>query len=222
MVQLQFTVTATDLNGNSSNCYFNVTINDVELPILTGCPNDIIVSSDNGQCDASVFWQPITPSDNCPGVSLVSSHISGQTFPLGTTEVTYIATDASGNTAQCSFNVTVEDNELPTIIYQDITVQLDINGNVAITPADIDNGSYDNCGIDSLSISISNFNCTNVGLNTINFTVTDVNGNSSTTTANVTVEDNVAPVASCKDITVQLDASGNASITAADIDNRFS
>jgi hypothetical protein len=35
----------------------------------------------------------------------------------------------------------------------------------------------------------------------------------------VTVEDTIPPVAICQDITVQLDATGNASITGADIDN---
>src|SRR5690606_15273069 len=47
----------------------------------------------------------------------------------------------------------------------------------------------------------------------------DVNGNVSTCTSNVTVEDNVVPAAICQDITVQLDGTGNATITGNDIDN---
>jgi hypothetical protein len=43
-------------------------------------------------------------------------------------------------------------------------------------------------------------------------TVTDNNGNVSTCSATVTVEDNIAPEALCQNITIQLDASGNASI----------
>ncbi|MEZ5006911.1 MAG: hypothetical protein R2753_02035 [Chitinophagales bacterium] len=50
-------------------------------------------------------------------------------------------------------------------------------------------------------------------------TVTDNNNNVSTCTATVTVEDNVAPVATCQDVTVQLDASGNGSTTATAVDN---
>ena len=38
----------------------------------------------------------------------------------------------------------------------------------------------------------------------------------------VTVNDNEAPAAACKNITVNLDASGNATITAADINNNSS
>jgi hypothetical protein len=43
--------------------------------------------------------------------------------------------------------------------------------------------------------------------------VTDANGNTSTCDATVTVEDNVAPTAICQNITVQLDATGNVTIT---------
>jgi hypothetical protein len=49
--------------------------------------------------------------------------------------------------------------------------------------------------------------------------VTDANGNTSTCDATVTVEDNIAPTAICQDITVQLDATGNVTITSAQIDN---
>ena len=52
-------------------------------------------------------------------------------------------------------------------------------------------------------------------------TVTDVNGNQSTATATVTVVDDVAPVASAQDVTIDLDASGNASISTDDIDEWF-
>ena len=50
-------------------------------------------------------------------------------------------------------------------------------------------------------------------------TVTDVHGNTDTCTSTATVQDNVDPDAPCKDLTAQLDGTGNASITGADIDN---
>ena len=49
-------------------------------------------------------------------------------------------------------------------------------------------------------------------------TVTDVSGNISTVMRSVTVTDTVAPTAICQNITVQLDANGDVSINAADID----
>src|SRR5690606_35134783 len=40
---------------------------------------------------------------------------SGSEFPIGTTTNTYVVTDAAGNTATCSFTITVTDEEVPTI-----------------------------------------------------------------------------------------------------------
>ncbi len=137
----------------------------------------------------------------------------------GTYLVTYTIPASGGcGIETTTTNVTI-DNDPPVAVCQDITVQLDASGNVTITPAQIDNGSNDTCGIDYLSLDITTFDCTNIGANTVTLTVTDLSGNTDTCTATVTVEDNVAPIAICKDITVQLDASGNASILAADIDN---
>ncbi len=105
-------------------------------------------------------------------------------------------------------------------ICQDVTVQLDASGNGSTTAAAVDNGSSDACGILSLSLDQAAFTCADLGNNTVTLTVTDNNGNTSTCTATVTVEDNVAPVANCVgDFTLNLDASGFASITAADINN---
>ena len=36
-----------------------------------------------------------------------------------------MVTDAAGNTVTCSFDVTVEDNELPTVVCEDLIVYLD-------------------------------------------------------------------------------------------------
>jgi len=72
----------------------------------------------------------------------------------------------------------------------------------------------------TLAISPSSFDCTNIGANTVTLTVTDESGNSSTCTTTVTVADTVAPTATCAaDFTVQLDASGAATITTAQINN---
>jgi hypothetical protein len=65
-------------------------------------------------------------------------------------------------------------------------------------PIAVDNGSNDACGIQSLVLSQTAFVCSEVGANTETLTVTDVNGNVSTCTTVVTVEDNVAPMPSAK------------------------
>jgi hypothetical protein len=214
------TYTATDDGGLTTDCSFTVTITDAEDPVLSACPTNITVSNDLGACTAVVTFSAPAATDNCPGVTVAQTAglTSGSAFPLGTTTVTFTATDAAGNNVSCSFDVTVNDNEQPNAVCQPFTVNLDASGSGSITAADIDGGSTDNCGIASLSASQTSFGCSDVGANNVTLTVTDVNGNVNTCVAVVTVVDNVAPQALCQNATVQLNASGSATITAGDVD----
>ncbi len=78
---------------------------------------------------------------------------------------------------------------------------------------------YDNCTIASIESTQTEFDCSHAGENIVTLTVTDVNGNATSCDATVTIVDKTPPVAVCQDITIQLDASGNAFITPDDIDN---
>jgi hypothetical protein len=85
-------------------------------PTINNCPANITgVSNDPGLCTAVVSWTPPSASDGCQLASFVPDHNPGEAFPVGTTLVTYTATDASNNTAFCSFNVGVVDAENPTL-----------------------------------------------------------------------------------------------------------
>ncbi|QTN39569.1 hypothetical protein HZ996_10615 [Cryomorphaceae bacterium] len=212
------TLTVTDENGNTDQCTATVTVEDNIDP--TAICQDITIQLDaSGNASISTSDIDNGSADNC-GIDNISLDIT--TFDctnVGPNTVTLTVTDENGNTDQCTATVTVEDNIDPTAICQDITIQLDASGNASISTSDIDNGSADNCGIDNISLDITTFDCTNVGPNTVTLTVTDENGNTDQCTATVTVEDNIDPTAICQDITIQLDASGNASISTSDIDN---
>ncbi|WP_299584638.1 PKD-like domain-containing protein, partial [uncultured Sunxiuqinia sp.] len=109
-------------------------------------------------------------------------------------------TDNNGNSSTCTATVTIEDTVDPIAVCQNITVQLDATGNVTITGSDIDNGSNDNCTASAnltFALDQTNFDCNDLGSNTIRLTVTDEHGNTSTCTAVVTVEDNENPTISC-------------------------
>jgi len=139
---------------------------------------------------------------------------------VGQNTVTLTVTDINGKIDQATAIVSIEDNTLPLALCKNIIKGLDAAGDATIVGADVDNGSSDACGIANLSVSPDSFTCENVGAtNTVTLIVTDDNGNTSNCTATVTVEDKVAPDARCKDITIQLDYYGDASITAADVDN---
>lgn len=199
---------------------FDIVVTDQTPPTIT-CPADFTVDSDPGNCDAMVNYQEPIGTDDNPGTTtdLMSGIQSGGIFQLGTTTTTFLATDAAGNTASCSFSVTVKDHEAPVAQCKSVTVAIDGSGFAAITDADINNGSSDNCGIKSIVVQNYSFDCSQLGANTATLVVTDNSGNIATCPATVTVEDNIAPVAICQNVTIDLDASGNASIAATDVDN---
>ncbi|MEM7575244.1 MAG: HYR domain-containing protein, partial [Bacteroidota bacterium] len=106
-----FTFAGMDEVENVGLCSFTVTVLDTIPPMVT-CPADIITTADDGLCGTNVnFATPV--SDNCPDVTLTVVPASGSFFDVGTTTVMVTATDASGNITSCSFDVTVEDNEVP-------------------------------------------------------------------------------------------------------------
>lgn len=171
-----------------------------ESPVIV-CPNDITANNDPGLCGAVVNFSPavaIDPEDGVISTTQTAGPSSGSLFPVGVTTVTFSTTDSDGNTSTCTFEVTVVDNEAPNAICQNITIDLDpATGMASITAADVDNGSTDNCGIDSMTLDISSFDCSMIGENTVTLTVTDGVGNASTCTAIVTVQDTTAPEIVC-------------------------
>ncbi len=86
-------------------------------------------------------------------------------------------------------NLNIVDNVPPTAICKNISVTPNVGtGSVTITGADVDNGSTDNAGIATLTVSPSTFTCANVGTPvTVTLTVTDTSGNTATCTSTVTV-----------------------------------
>ncbi|HEX2900098.1 MAG TPA: HYR domain-containing protein, partial [Bacteroidia bacterium] len=212
------TLTVTDVNGNSSTCMATVTIEDLVAPNAI-CQNVTVQLDNTGNGSTTASAVDNGSTDNCAIASLSLSQTAFTCSEVGANTEVLTVTDVNGNTSTCTTTITVEDNVAPVAICQDVTVQLDNTGNGATTASAVDNGSTDACGIQSLVLSQSAFVCSEVGVNTEVLTVTDVNGNSTTCTTTITVEDNVAPNAVCQNITVQLDNTGNASITAAQVDN---
>src|SRR5207249_2126064 len=107
------TSTARDSSGNSSQCTFTVTVNDTQPPQIT-CPANLTVNTAPGVCASNVTFA-VSATDNCAVASISSSPASGFAFPLGTTTVTSTARDSSGNASTCTFTVTVNDTQPPTI-----------------------------------------------------------------------------------------------------------
>ncbi|UJH91195.1 HYR domain-containing protein [Antarcticibacterium sp. 1MA-6-2] len=108
------TFEATGSDGNTVQCDFTVIVIDNENPVFYSCPSDVTLTAPVGQTSAAVNYSAPTARDNCGEPTITTSGpVSGSQFPVGTTTVTFTATDASGGTATCSFKVTVEPNDIP-------------------------------------------------------------------------------------------------------------
>src|SRR5690606_22853651 len=138
---------------------------------------------------------------------------------IGENMVLLTVMDSGGNASTCQSVVTVVDSIAPTVICKDADLFLDESGTAAIQFMDVDGGSSDACGIQSLTVDFDSFTCENVGENLVELTAVDNNGNSSSCQAVVTVRDTMAPEVVCRDIEIYLDNNGGAIIKAADVNN---
>jgi len=167
------TWTATDCAGNTATWIQTVTIDDNTPPVLSSQPGNLTVA-----CAADIPGnQGISATDNCGGPVNVDFSQTGFPIPYpnpGLIINTWTATDCAGNSASWSQTVTVDDNIPPVALCRDITVTLDVNGEVEIDPSDVDNGSYDNCGTVTLAVEPSLFDCDDVGVQQVELTVSDL------------------------------------------------
>jgi len=102
--QTIITWTATDASANTANASQSVTVADNEPPTLV-VPADFVVNA-TSPVSAVVTYEVIA-RDNVAVASVNCSPASGATFPLGTTNVTCMASDPSGNRASATFHVAV-------------------------------------------------------------------------------------------------------------------
>lgn len=215
------TLTATNVCGAPS-CSFTVTVNDTENPTIT-CNAPIVVGNDEGQCGAIVTYT-VTSGDNCPGQTVVQTAglPSGSFFPKGVTTNTFVVTDASSNTATCSFTVTVNDTEAPGITCPaDVTVNCQDDNSSASTGTAT---ATDNCtDVESIVITQSQTSTqTATGAGHYNYVInrtwraTDESGNFSECTQTITVRDITAPVITCP-ANVTLNCQNNNTSTATGV-----
>jgi hypothetical protein len=113
---------AVDSGNNTGTCQMTITVADNEMPVLSCPPNQNLVT-DFRVSFASVAFSGLlsnlTLQDNSgesltPRTDLFTGQAGGP-FSIGTTLLTFLTTDRSGNTGQCSLNITVRDAENPQL-----------------------------------------------------------------------------------------------------------
>jgi Cohesin domain/HYR domain len=195
------TWTITDKCGNSNTKTQTVTVQDTIAPQFLGLSDTITVQSASfpptTNCTVPVQLNPGLPSIFSECAPLAECTVNSVSFfpallnpitpnvldvsgnyPVGITRVIFDVTDPSGNNRKDTVYVKVIDNSTPTAICKNnIVVSLGSNGQGSITANDVNLNSTDNCGIASLVLNQTTFDCQDLGINTVVMTATDVFSN---------------------------------------------
>ncbi len=221
------TFTADDGNGNTATCSFTVSLADA-LPPMILCPADQTVAADascmaavgdltglaSGLADNCTLATDIAVSQAPAANSTLSGHLSTQT-------ITLIASDASGNTATCTFNLQIQDEQPPAIqCPPDQTVAADAACSAAVGDLrDLAFGLSDNCAAPG-AISISQMPAAATVLQghndaeLVTFTADDGNGNTASCSFTLQLKDISPPTIRCPaDQTVAADANCQALVS---------
>jgi hypothetical protein len=193
--------TATDSASNESTDDFDITVVDSTAPALT-LPS-LVTAEATGPTGAAVAYAA-TASDLVDGsVDPSCLPASGSTFALGTTTVTCTAIDVAGSSTSGSFEVDVVDTTNPVLDVPDPITGVEATGpdgaivTYAVGATDI---ADDSPSVSCAPLSGATFE---VGTTTVDCTATDADGNTSTESFTVTVDDTTAPVLSPDEVVVE-------------------
>ncbi|MEP7196435.1 MAG: cohesin domain-containing protein [Saprospiraceae bacterium] len=217
-------------------CIQLLEIVDNEAPYLH-CPYNSEVTTDgNYKCEATVTLSPAIVFDSCgspvkvdieyPGGFLKNSNGGTIKLPVGDNVITYIAYDNCYNSTTCTTIVSVLDKTAPVVVCdRETVVSLSLDGRAHVYAKTFDDGSYDDCHIDSFLVRrmfdgpcdndlvqdpflpYVEFCCADVGQKImVVFRAKDKHGNYNDCMVEVEVQDKIKPI--CKapaDITIGCD-----------------
>ncbi len=192
-----------------------------EVNVVEPAQLDIDVDDTEASCGASNGQLTVMVTGGTPNFTLVWEN--GETTPtitgLAADYYSLSVTDANDCTESFEIYLGVDDDVPPTILGNDITLELDANGQATIQPSDVDNGSTDNCEITAYNLGQLSFDCSDLGDNSVVYSITDAGLNMATANIIVTVLDNTAPVLNLQNTTLVIGATGSATLTPALINN---
>ena len=136
-----------------------IKIFDTTPPSTMNCPADVTISTGSNSCLGATLLTFPDWTDNCSTIDVVvtadNGSISGNIIfdlPIGTTVVTFTATDDCGNVAICEYDITVEDQVPPSVTCDGRTVSLGMGGTTMVSAETlagiegIDMDYWDHCG----------------------------------------------------------------------------
>jgi hypothetical protein len=181
------TLLVTGSRGGSASGTARVIVLDDTPPVISPTA-DIIISNDLNQCGAIVEFPQPTATDTCsPVASITCTPASGSFFPVGTTTVQCVASDAAGNESTASFAVTVYDLQPPCIFCPADIVVTNAH-NAAASVVTYSPGANDNCpGLNPPVCNPPSGSAFAPGIHTVRCSVTDAAGGLAWCSFHVTV-----------------------------------
>ena len=220
----------TDVNGNAAIAVTQtVTVTDTQKPVITANGNKNFVS-DFGQCGAIVVVSA-TATDNCSVTNAVVGTRSDAAainalYPVGTTTITWNVTDVNGNAATPVVQtVVVRDLQIPVINGTVVSIDSNTDANACGATVTVSSPTAsDNCSVGApVGTRSDNLALTAlypIGTTTITWRVSDIYGNVAVpTTTTIKVKDMVLPTVRTRNIPVQLNVGGFATIVAAQVND---
>lgn len=195
--------TATDDSFNTDTASFDVTLQDTTGPEITNIDPPPFNSAEPfvllpGASTFQLVWGPIDAQDPDPNLDVSCSvgvldpdlplYTFVHSFGIGTTTVVCTASDSSGNQTMGQFDVTVLDEEAPTItLIGDAAITIDSGPGPYVDPgaSAVDNADGDVSA--SIQIDSSAIDTTTAGTYTVLISATDSSGNAAQLTRTVTV-----------------------------------
>ncbi|MCB0525207.1 MAG: HYR domain-containing protein [Lewinellaceae bacterium] len=108
------------------------------IPPMIFCPPSQIINLAPQRCDTVLFYSVNATDDQGQvSLSLLDGLASGSPFPAGATVCIWKATDQAGNTATCSFTMSVLEPMPPPQCRSQTSIFLDANCNKTINPFEI-------------------------------------------------------------------------------------
>ncbi len=222
----------TNACGTATSSHAALSIDFVPPTII--CPPDVQTGSSAAWCGATVNLGTPVANDNCgtldgesgTGGTVTATRADGapltDPYPVGTTTVTWVATDVNGLSTSCDQTVTVVDNQPPVITACAAPQTVSAGSDCSAVVPDLVSGVdvADACSpLNGLTRSQDPPAGTPVGSGAtrVTLTISDAAGNLASCSTTFTVNDTTAPAVTCRDATITLDSSGQATLAPAQV-----
>ena len=199
--------TLTDLSGNFSSSRVAVTVKDTSKPI-NKVRNTATYLDRNGFALLSSFDVDNGTADNCGIDKVTLSKDRFSCSDLGKNTIDFTAYDASGNKTVSAVEITVLDTIKPVLRASNRVIYLDSQGKSSVGPDYFDDGSSDNCKIQTRTLSQYDFDCSDVGNKLLLYSISDTSNNSTIAVLSVQVRDTLSPKLYAENLVVYLDSVG--------------